>query len=106
MTLYGVSRIGCKSTLLPTLTSIVNLSLLSACMPGQLKEAMVRPKLKKESLDFQEYSNFRPISNLKFVSKIIERAVAVQVKNYILLITIWTNPSSQHTNTYKALRQL
>ena len=83
MTLYGVSRIGCKSTLLPTLTSIVNLSLQSACMPGQLKEAMVRPKLKKESLDFQEYSNFRTISNLKFVSKIIERAVAVQVKNYI-----------------------
>ena len=83
MTLYGVSRIGCESTLLPTLTSIVNLSLQSACMPGQLKEAMVRPKLKKESLDFQEYSNFRPISNLKFVSKIIERAVAVQVKNYI-----------------------
>ena len=74
---------GCKSTLLPTLTRIVNLSLQSACMPGQLKEAMVRPKLKKESLNFEEYSNFRPISNLKFVSKIIEKAVAVQVKNYI-----------------------
>ena len=42
---------------------------------------MVRPKLKKESLDFEEYSNFRPISNLKFVSKIIEKAVAG--KNYI-----------------------
>ena len=74
---------GFKSTLLPTLTRIVNLSLQSVCMPGQLKEAMVRPKLKKESLDFEEYSNFRPISNLKFVSKIIEKAVAVQVKNYI-----------------------
>ena len=74
---------GCKSTLLPTLTRIINLSLQSACMPGQIKEAVVRPKLKKESLDFEEYSNFRPISNLKFVSKIIEKAVAVQVKNYI-----------------------
>ena len=72
-----------KSTSLPTLTSIFNLSLQSACMPGQLKKAMVRPKLKKESLDFEEYSNFWPISNLKFVSKIIERAVAVQGKNYI-----------------------
>lgn len=60
---------GCKSTFLSTLTSIVNLSLQSACMPGQLKEAMVRPKLKKESLDFEEYTNFRPISNLKFMSK-------------------------------------
>ena len=74
---------GCKSTLLPTLTRIVNLSLQSACLPGQLKEAMVRQKLKKESLDFEQYSNFAPISNLKFVSKIIERAVAAQVKDYI-----------------------
>ena len=53
-------------------------------MPGQLKEAMVRPKLKKESLDFEEYSNFRPISNLTFVSKIIERAVGVQVRNHVV----------------------
>ena len=52
-------------------------------MPGQLKEAMVRPKLKKESLDLQEYLNFHPIFNLKFVSKIIEWAIALQVKNYI-----------------------
>ena len=74
---------GCKSTLLPRLTSIVNLSLQSLCMPGQLKEAMVRQKIKKESLDFKQYSNFAPISNLKFVSKIIERAVAVAVKDYI-----------------------
>ena len=51
-------------------------------MPGQLKEDVVRPKLKKKSLDFEEYWNFRPI-NLKVVSKIIERAVAVQGKNYI-----------------------
>ena len=51
-------------------------------MPGQLKEDVVRPKLKKKSLDFEEYWNFRPI-NLKVVSKIIERAFAVQVKNYI-----------------------
>ena len=74
---------GCKSTLLSTLASIINLSLQSACMPGQLKEAMARPKLKKELLDFEEYSKFRCISNLKFVSKIIERAVGVQVRNHV-----------------------
>ena len=39
-------------------------------MPAQLKEAIVRPELKKESLDFKEYSNYLSISNWKFVSKI------------------------------------
>ena len=48
-------------------------------MPGQLKHAIVRPNLKKESLDFKKYSNYRPICDMKFVSKIIERAVEVQV---------------------------
>jgi hypothetical protein len=47
-------------------------------MPVQLKEAMLKPKLKKSNLEFKEYSHFRPISNLKFLSKIIEKAVATQ----------------------------
>ena len=50
-------------------------------MPVQLKEAIIRPKLKKESLDHEVYSNFRPISNLKFMSKMIE--ITDDVKNII-----------------------
>lgn len=46
---------------------------------------MVRLKPTKESLDFEDYSNFRPISNLKFMSKIIdhERAAGVQVQSLV-----------------------
>ena len=55
---------GLKSCdLVPVLARI--LKGCTSCMPEQLKEAMVRPKLKKESLDFEEYLNFRPISNLR-----------------------------------------
>ncbi|CAB4030953.1 Hypothetical predicted protein, partial [Paramuricea clavata] len=75
---------GCKKTLLPTFTNIINKSLETGCMPVQLKEAMLKPKLKKSNLEFEEYSNFRPISNLKFLSKIIEKAVATQLMEHLV----------------------
>ncbi len=53
-------------------------------MPAQLKEAMLKPKLKKSNLEFEEYLNFRPISNLKYLSKIIEKAVATQLIGHLI----------------------
>ena len=58
----------CFDTLLPVITRIVNLSPTTGNVPRHFKEAMVRPKLKKDSLDHQLFSHFRPISNLKLLS--------------------------------------
>ena len=44
---------------------------------------MVKPLLKKPSLDHREFKNFRPISNLQFLGKIIENVVADQLINYL-----------------------
>ena len=52
-------------------------------MPTELKQAVIRPLLKKPSLDYQEFKNFRPISNLTFLSKVIEKVVALQLVDYI-----------------------
>ena len=52
-------------------------------MPPTLKQALIRPLLKKPSLDHQEYKNFRPISNLPFMSKVVEKVVAKQLADYI-----------------------
>ena len=73
----------CKSALLPILTNMVNMSLQSAYIPATPKEAMIKPKLKKDNLDSEEYPNFRPISNLKVVSNIIEKAVSCQLSDYL-----------------------
>ena len=73
----------CADVLLPVLTKMINISIETANVPVQLKEAMIRPKLKKESLDHEVYSNFRPISNLKFISKMIEKAISYQLTNYL-----------------------
>ena len=69
----------CLETLLPVLTNIVNTSLETATMPETMKAANLEPRIKKVSMDPQEFSSFRPISNLKFTSKAIEKVVADQL---------------------------
>ena len=53
-------------------------------MPTCLKSAVLSPLLKKPHADFLEFKNFRPISNLKALSKIIEKSVALQLNNYLM----------------------
>ena len=67
----------------PHLNSMVNLSLETGSLPPSLKEAVLSPLLKKPSLDHETLANFRPISNLKMVSKIIEKVVAVRLNRYL-----------------------
>jgi hypothetical protein len=69
--------------LLPTITKTVNLSLSKASMPSNLKEAIVRPIIKKQNMPPEEFSSFRPISNLKFISKAIEKVVATQLIEHL-----------------------
>ena len=58
--------------LLPVLTKMINISIETANVPVQLKEAMIRPKLKKESLDHEVYSKI-----------MIEKAISHQLTNYL-----------------------
>ena len=69
--------------LLPVLTKIVNNSLQSGCFPEIWKEALVFPLLKKPGLDVI-FKNFRPVSNLSFVSKLIERAAFNQIHGHLV----------------------
>ena len=73
----------CLQRLLPVITDIVNRSLDEALMPNSLKTALIIPLLKKTNLDTEDFKNFRPVSNLPFVSKLIEKSVAVQLVQYI-----------------------
>ena len=73
----------CISELLPILTNIINLSLSSGSFPDHLKEACVRPLLNKPGLDPEKLANYRPISNLRFTSMLIERAAMSQLQTYL-----------------------
>jgi hypothetical protein len=69
-------------SVLPALTKIVNLALVNG-MPHHYKEAIVTPLLKKTNLNCDDFSNYRPVSQLSFISKLIERVVAKQIGQHL-----------------------
>ena len=73
----------CMSAVLPIVTKIVNLSLRDASMPTLFKEASLTPIMKSISLDTDEESSFKPISNFPYVSNIIEKVVDTQLTYHI-----------------------
>ena len=73
----------CASVLVPTITNIVNLSLTSGQFHPLLKESVISPLLKKPTLDKEQLSNYRPISNLSLLSKIIERVVKCRLMDHL-----------------------
>ena len=73
----------CLPALCPIMVNIINSSLASGLVPDSLKMASVTPILKKPGLDRDDSNNYRPISNLPFLSKILERAVAAQLHQHM-----------------------
>ena len=59
------------------------MSLESGVVPGCFKKALVRPLLKKPSLDADCLKNYRPVSNLSFISKQTERVVAARLNEHM-----------------------
>ncbi len=70
------------------LLNIINSALYLGHVPKPFKLAVIKPLIKKPQLDPSELSNYRPISNLPFMSKILEKVVSAQLcsflqKNYL-----------------------
>ena len=76
----------------PFLTCIVNTSLVTGVFPESWKHALVVPLYKNGDLDV--VSNYRPISILSIVSKILEKIVARQLSDYLETNKLLSN--SQH----------
>ena len=70
-------------SLAPVMSTIVNKSLTSGIVPPSMKSALVRPSLKKASLDPEKISNYRPVSNLSFLSKILEKVVNKRLDTHL-----------------------
>ena len=65
------------------LLNIVNASLVCGHIPQTLKRAVIKPLIKKPILDVNVLSNYRPISNLPFLSKVLEKAISKQLCSFL-----------------------
>ena len=90
--------------LLPTIVKLVNLSMSTGDMEG-VKLADIVPLLKDEKLDPNNLKNYRPVSNLTFLGKLIERVVLKRLNEHLTKNDLHCKDQfaykkrSQHRNT-------
>ena len=65
------------------ITTVVSNSLISGSFPESFKSAVVKPLLKRSSLDPENLSNYCSVSSLHFLSKIPEEVVLAQLLEYL-----------------------
>uniref|UniRef100_A0A8C2KHR2 Reverse transcriptase domain-containing protein n=1 Tax=Cyprinus carpio TaxID=7962 RepID=A0A8C2KHR2_CYPCA len=68
----------------PYFVTMINRCLDTSIVPDVLKHnATVYPLLKRPNLDPSVLANYRPISNLSFISKILEKVVLQQLQSFL-----------------------
>lgn len=92
--LHGLKSKQCELDIIPTkflktskdlltvVTHIVNLSFNENIFAEEWKEALLKPLLKKPNLEL-EMRNFRPVSNLPFLSKVVEKVALGQLNEHL-----------------------
>ena len=66
----------------PVITLIINMSLLSGEFCQNLKLAHLKPLIKKTGLDLI-FKSFHPVSNLSYISNLVERFAADQLADHV-----------------------
>ena len=87
-----------------TITFLVNLSLTTGIVPDEWKQARVVPLHKSGGQEVMD--NYRPISILPVISKIAEKAVNVQLQQYLHhhgLLNVFQSGFRRHHSTLTAV---
>ena len=90
----------------PVIARMCNASFEQAKLPGCSKKAIVRPLLKKPTLDPDDLASYRPISNLSFVSKVVERVVDTRLTKHATkhqLLPVYQSAYRPHHSTETAI---
>ena len=86
----------CQLVLIPVITKLVNTSLQTGVVPSNCKHSLLTPRLKKSDLPSQELSSYRPIANLSYLSKIIEKVAVKQVQEYLTANDLYPRTQSAY----------
>ncbi|KAI0214517.1 putative RNA-directed DNA polymerase from transposon BS [Lamellibrachia satsuma] len=70
---------------IPYLVAIVNNSFKQGLFPITLRTAIVKPLLKSDTLDKDMLKNYRPVSNIAFVGKVLEKVAVRRLLDHLTL---------------------
>ena len=99
----------CLDVIIKPTTDIINTSLRYGFFPDGFNYAHVNQVLKKPTLPKEELNSYRPISNVSFISQILEKVVANRLRSHIYKIglsNVSQSPYKQFHSTETALLKL
>ena len=73
---------GCVDAFMPLIARLANLSFYEGCFLDMFKFGQIRPLLKEPRTSTSDMSNFRPITNLNTIGKILERLAMKQLRRH------------------------
>lgn len=85
--------------MIEVLLDLVNFSILSQTFPHMEKRALVKPII-KGALDPQCLTSFRPVSNLTFLSKVMENVILEQLSEHLQLVEAIPDCQSAYRRLY------
>ena len=88
--------IECIVSILHSLTDLFKSSLVSGIVPQCFKSTLVTPILKKRCFDHNDLKNYRPVSDLCFITKILEKHVLSQVSAYLYSRNLYSTCQSAY----------
>jgi len=86
----------CAAVFAKLIAELANRSLSNGCFLACFKHAAITPLLKKPTLDTFNPSSYRLISNLDFISKILERLFLARLKPHILACSNFNHHQSAY----------
>ena len=89
-----------------TIISIVNLSITTGTFPSTSKSSIISPLLKNPSLNKEHMSNYRPIANLFFISKLTEKIVKKRLLDHLTSNSLLSPFQSAYTKFYSTETKL
>ena len=94
----------CPQVIFPLIQFIINKSFKESHVPCQLKQATTTSIIKGTDLDAENLKNYRPISNMTFISKVLEKAAINQISNMFKKMN-YLVPINQDVNNITPVKQ-
>ena len=92
----------CFNSTIHIISKIINTSFNEGIFPNALKEAIINVHLKHPNKDKNNLANYRPVSNIPILSKMLEKAAAIQLITHLKNVGLFDN----HQSAYKQLHSV